>query len=182
MKRKVTINYNKNDNNYSQKKIDNIKYNKRKNGDIVIYIAGSMLLGNPGFGGYSAVLRCNNYVKVIQGWTKYTTNNRMELLAMYRALEAIKIKDISKYRIFMFIDSDYCINVLKTSNIARNKDIINPLKSLISIYKDIINISWVAYNSGDVFNDEADHYAKEAVGFGLSKKIDEDLLGVYLKK
>ncbi len=46
--------------------------------------------GNPGPGGWGAILQYDKHRKSIKGWSKNTTNNRMELLAAIRALEALK--------------------------------------------------------------------------------------------
>lgn len=46
--------------------------------------------GNPGPGGWCAILQCNGAEKVISGGEKETTNNRMELTAVIKALESLK--------------------------------------------------------------------------------------------
>ena len=51
--------------------------------------------GNPGPGGYGAILRYGNHEKELSGGFRLTTNNRMELLAVIVALESIKKKQHS---------------------------------------------------------------------------------------
>ena len=56
---------------------------------IEIFADGSCL-GNPGKGGWCAILRYKGHQKILSGAEKNTTNNRMELLAVIKALEALK--------------------------------------------------------------------------------------------
>jgi len=75
---------------------------------IVIYTDGGCR-GNPGIGGWGVWLRYGDHDKKLKGSEKDTTNNRMELLAAIKALEAIKSKDIC---IDLFTDSKYVMNGL----------------------------------------------------------------------
>ena len=55
--------------------------------------------GNPGPGGWGAILRCMGYEKELSGGEAVTTNNRMELTAVIRGLEALNRKcDVTIYR------------------------------------------------------------------------------------
>jgi ribonuclease HI len=56
---------------------------------VTIYTDGSCL-GNPGNGGWAAILRYGAHEKELSGGFRETTNNRMELLAAVEALEALK--------------------------------------------------------------------------------------------
>ena len=56
---------------------------------VIIYTDGACS-GNPGPGGWAAVLRYNGHKKVLTGWEPCTTNNRMELKAAIEALKALK--------------------------------------------------------------------------------------------
>ena len=73
---------------------------------IVIYTDGSSR-GNPGPGGYGAILMWGDKVKEMSGAFKRTTNNRMELLAVIQALNALKTKDLP---ITIFTDSKYVVD------------------------------------------------------------------------
>ena len=56
---------------------------------ITVYTDGACL-GNPGPGGWGAILECGSYKKEINGAAKLTTNNIMELTAVIKALELLK--------------------------------------------------------------------------------------------
>lgn len=62
--------------------------------------------GNPGPGGWGAVLRCNGVEKELSGGEKDTTNNRMELLAVINAIEALS----RPCKIKITTDSSYVVN------------------------------------------------------------------------
>ncbi|MBR6312439.1 MAG: ribonuclease HI [Oscillospiraceae bacterium] len=64
--------------------------------------------GNPGPGGWCAILRYNGFEKILSGGETETTNNRMELLAVIYGLEALK----EPCRVRICSDSQYVINAL----------------------------------------------------------------------
>lgn len=64
--------------------------------------------GNPGVGGYCAILLYNGREKVISGSEKLTTNNRMELLAVIEGLKALKLKCNVK----LYSDSQYVVDAV----------------------------------------------------------------------
>ena len=70
--------------------------------EITIYTDGACS-GNPGPGGWGAVLIYNSHRKEISGGEKLTTNNRMELTALIKALEIVN----QKCKINIFTDSKY---------------------------------------------------------------------------
>ena len=65
--------------------------------------------GNPGAGGWAAVLLFGNAKKEISGFVKETTNNRMELLAAIEGLKAVK----KNCKIELYSDSAYLVNAVK---------------------------------------------------------------------
>ena len=77
--------------------------NKEK---IIIYTDGSSL-GNPGPGGWGAVILSNNKVAELGGFDKNTTNNKMELTATIEALKYVKNLNEG---IILYTDSSYVIN------------------------------------------------------------------------
>ncbi len=82
---------------------------KDKNG-IIIFADGSSL-GNPGPGGWGAIVKIESQVTELGGALKHTTNNRMELTAAIKALEFISFHKIKKDQpIFVYTDSAYVIN------------------------------------------------------------------------
>lgn len=62
--------------------------------------------GNPGTGGYCAILIYNGHEKVVSGYELDTTNNRMEMLAVIKGLEALKEKCI----VNVYSDSQYVVD------------------------------------------------------------------------
>ncbi|HVA97802.1 MAG TPA: ribonuclease HI [Bacteroidia bacterium] len=75
---------------------------------INIYTDGSSR-GNPGPGGYAAILISGNHRKEISQGFKYTTNNRMELLSVIAALEALKKE---KQEVVIYSDSKYVVDAI----------------------------------------------------------------------
>ena len=72
---------------------------------IVIYTDGGCR-GNPGVGGWGVWLRYKDYDKKLKGSEHNTTNNKMELTAAIKALEALKSSEIS---VDLYTDSKYVI-------------------------------------------------------------------------
>ena len=136
---------------------------------IKIYTDGSCL-GNPGNGGWAAIIIDDNKKIQIKGSKKDTTNNQMELLAPIKALK--KIPKGSNVQIFT--DSKYVKsgitewihnwkkNGWKTANKqpVKNKDLWTELDQMTNEFQ--IKWSWVKGHSTDVLNNEVDLIAKEA--------------------
>ena len=72
---------------------------------VEIYTDGACR-GNPGVGGWGALLRFGNVERAIKGAERNTTNNRMELMAAIEALAALK----RKIRVNLYTDSKYMKN------------------------------------------------------------------------
>ncbi|HEY8513293.1 MAG TPA: ribonuclease HI [Cyclobacteriaceae bacterium] len=66
--------------------------------------------GNPGPGGYGVIMRYGNYYRELSQGYRLTTNNRMELLAVIVALEALKKEGIP---VKIYSDSEYVVNAIK---------------------------------------------------------------------
>src|SRR5581483_11770608 len=75
---------------------------------VVVYTDGACL-GNPGPGGYGAVLLYNGTRRELSGGYRLTTNNRMELLAVIRALEALK----EPCEVTLYSDSQYIVQAMR---------------------------------------------------------------------
>jgi len=73
--------------------------------NVTIYTDGACS-GNPGPGGWGAILICNGREKEISGGEANTTNNRMELLGVIKALEELKFK----CHVDIYSDSAYVVN------------------------------------------------------------------------
>ena len=136
---------------------------------IKIYTDGSCI-GNPGKGGWAAIILSDGKKTQIKGSEKDTTNNQMELLAPIKALK--KIPKGNKVQIFT--DSKYVKsgitewihnwkkNGWKTAN---KKDVSNKsLWSELDLLNNEFEISWnwVKAHSTDKFNNEVDLLAKNA--------------------
>ena len=136
---------------------------------IKIYTDGSCI-GNPGKGGWAAIIISNLKKTVIKGCKNNSTNNQMELLAPIKALN--KIPGGSKVQIFT--DSKYVKsgitewihswkkNGWKTANKqpVKNKELWTALDELSNEFE--IKWSWVKAHSTDKLNNEVDLIAREA--------------------
>lgn len=134
---------------------------------IEIYTDGSCL-GNPGPGGYAAILKYKQTEKVLSEGFYKTTNNRMELLAAIVALEELKQPCL----IELYSDSQYLRNGIlnwihawkkngwKTANKkpVKNVDLWTRLDSLVQTHK--IEWIWVKGHAGHVENERCDVIAK----------------------
>jgi ribonuclease HI len=137
---------------------------------IIIYSDGACQ-GNPGKGGFGAVLLYKNHEKKISGFEKETTNNRMELKAVIEALKEIK-KSIP---IIIYTDSKYVQDGIskwifswkKNGWKSANK---KPIKN-IDLWQELdfeaakhqIEWKWVKGHSGDKYNEMADELARNAI-------------------
>ncbi len=72
---------------------------------IILYTDGACS-GNPGIGGWGAILHYQDKEKVLSGGEEETTNNRMELLAVIKGLDALK----EKCEVEIYSDSAYVVN------------------------------------------------------------------------
>lgn len=120
---------------------------------IYIYTDGSCL-GNPGPGGWGAVIVEKNNTIEICGKEIDTTNNRMEISAVIMGLEYTK----EYQRIKIFSDSQYVINTM-TKNWKRkaNIDLWKKLDELVS--KREVLWEWVRGHEGNFYNEKAHNLA-----------------------
>ena len=75
---------------------------------VIIYTDGACS-GNPGPGGWGAILRYGEHEKELSGGSPETTNNRMELTAVIRALEVLK----EPCRVELYTDSRYIVDAIE---------------------------------------------------------------------
>lgn len=126
--------------------------------------------GNPGAGGWGAVLRCNGVEKELSGGDADTTNNRMELIAVIEALKALK----KSCNITLYTDSRYVMdgvtqwmpnwkqNGWRTANKkapVKNLDLWQSLESLLEKHK--IKWVWVKGHNGHPENERVDKLARD---------------------
>jgi ribonuclease HI len=136
----------------------------------VIYTDGACR-GNPGPGGWAALLSFGEREKELAGAEEHTTNNRMELTAVIRALEALKRPVEAK----VFTDSEYVRRGItewvsswksrgwKTADRkpVKNQDLWEELDRLAAQHK--IEWHWVKGHSGVPGNERVDRLANEAI-------------------
>ncbi len=142
---------------------------------IYIYTDGACK-GNPGPGGWGALLKYNQHKKEINGFSLETTNNIMELTAVIEALSIIKkTSDIT-----IITDSNYVKDGItkwidnwknkgwKTANKkpVKNKELWEKLDSLRNNHN--ITWEWVRGHTGNPGNEKADELANQAIINNLS--------------
>ena len=135
--------------------------------------------GNPGDGGFCAILIYNGHEKVVCGYEKDTTNNRMELLAVIRGLEALK----EVCMVNLFSDSQYVVDAFnqgwiegwksngwKTSakKEVKNIDLWQRLVELVSRHN--VNFIKVKGHADNEYNNRCDKIAVDEY-----KKIQSDI-------
>lgn len=127
--------------------------------------------GNPGPGGWGALLRYGDVEKTLHGGEQHTTNNRMELLAVIKALEALK----KPCQISLYSDSKYVLGGItewmenwkkrnwKTANKkpVQNVELWQRLDALAVQHE--IDWHWVKGHSGHRENEIADQLANQGI-------------------
>ncbi|MBQ7476787.1 MAG: ribonuclease HI [Selenomonadaceae bacterium] len=138
-----------------------------------IYTDGSCL-GNPGAGGYAAILlREDGQQEEISGGEPFTTNNRMEMTAAIVALKKISAEDTAE----IYTDSTYLRNaftqnwlanwkrrgwILSNGKPVKNQDLWMELDELIS--NRHVKFNWVKGHAGDSLNERCDKIARDVAG------------------
>lgn len=132
--------------------------------------------GNPGPGGWGALIFCDGREIELCGGEQDTTNNRMELMAVIESLKYVKEchNDLSKIKIT--VDSQYVMNAFtqkwlenwqkngwKTASKSpvKNKDLWMQLLDLVDLIKP--TWAWIKGHSGDPYNDRADKLANQGL-------------------
>lgn len=147
------------------------------NQQITIYTDGSSR-GNPGPGGYGAVLLYGDNRKELSGGYRKTTNNRMELIGVIAALEALKKPAL---HITVYTDSQYIVKAINegwlkkwlANNFAKgikNKDLWMRFHPLYE--KHQVKFVWVKGHAENAFNNRCDVLATTAAD-GKNLQVDE---------
>lgn len=133
---------------------------------IEIYTDGAAR-GNPGRGGYGVVLKFNQHRKELSEGFRLTTNNRMELLAVIKALEALTKPDLE---VIIYSDSKYVIDsvekkwvfgwVKKNFKGKKNADLWIQFLDLYKLHN--ISFIWVKGHAGNPENERCDELATMA--------------------
>lgn len=141
--------------------------------------------GNPGVGGYGAILRTSGKEKEISGCEEFTTNNRMELLAAISALEALK----KQCRVRLTTDSNYVVKgitewidgwIKKNWKNSQNKEVLNRdlWERLLKVARNHeIEWNWIKGHNGHSENERCDRLARDAI-----KECKKMLAGQCKKK
>jgi len=139
---------------------------------VQIYTDGACQ-GNPGPGGWGAVLIWEGQTYEINGGERLTTNNRMELTAVIRALSELK----KPVPVKLYSDSQYVIRGMKewihgwkrkgwkrTTGPLENVDLWQELDSIAARYQ--IEWIWVRGHQGNLYNEKADQLAVAGIPSG----------------
>ena len=124
---------------------------------IYLYTDGAAS-GNPGPGGYGAVLRCGDLCRELSGGYALTTNNRMELLAVIRGLEAIRWDGAE---VQVYSDSTYVVNtVTKGWKRKKNQDLWAQFDVQAARFR--LEFHWIKGHAGHPDNERCDRLAVAA--------------------
>ncbi|MDR2039558.1 MAG: ribonuclease HI [Bacteroidales bacterium] len=142
---------------------------------ITIYTDGSSL-GNPGPGGYGVVMLAGPHRKELSQGYQRTTNNRMELLAVIVALEALKFP---KSQVTIHTDSQYVVNSVEKrwvfdwekKRFAGKKNSDLWIRFLKIYHSHHVRFVWVKGHAGNKENERCDYLAVTAA---QSKDLLED--------
>lgn len=142
----------------------------KKENTVVMYTDGACS-GNPGPGGWGSVLMYNGHRRELSGGDSDTTNNRMELMAVIRALEALK----RPCRVELHTDSVYVMKgitewiaqwkrrnwMTAAKKPVKNVDLWQRLEEAVSRHD--VDWRWVKGHSGIPENERADELARLAI-------------------
>jgi ribonuclease HI len=146
---------------------------------VIIHTDGACS-GNPGPGGWGAILTFGDHEKELKGGDALTTNNRMELMAAITALEALKRPCI----IDLHTDSEYLKNGITTwihgwkkngwrtadKKPVKNVDLWKRLDEALAHHK--VHWHWVKGHAGHTMNERADELAREGLVAARAGAID----------
>lgn len=139
----------------------------REECDVVCLYTDGACSGNPGPGGWGAILKLGNYEKEFSGGEEYTTNNRMELMGAIIGLEAVK----QPSKVILTSDSKYLVdsvtkewvynwenkNWIKNGVPVPNTDLWQRL--LIQLRRHEVKFQWVRGHAGHPENERCDKLA-----------------------
>ena len=133
---------------------------------IFLYTDGASS-GNPGPGGYGVVLKCAGMVKEMSEGFSLTTNNRMELLAVIKGLEAIKWDNAD---VHVYSDSSYVVNAINKGWLqtwkargytkVKNPDLWMRFEPLLRRHR--VAFHWIKGHAGHPENERCDALAVAA--------------------
>ena len=145
--------------------------------ELVIYTDGAAR-GNPGPGGYGAILKWGSVEKELSKGYRLTTNNRMELMAVIAALESLKRDNLD---IVIYSDSQYIVRAVQEGWLKnwiatnfkggkKNKDLWLRYNELAKKHR--VRFVWVRGHADNAFNNRCDVLATTAAD-GKALLVDE---------
>ena len=133
---------------------------------IYLYTDGAAS-GNPGPGGYGVILKCGDHEKEMSGGFALTTNNRMELLAVIKGLEAIRWHNAE---VHVYSDSSYVVNAINKGWLegwqrrgyakVKNPDLWMRFANLYRMHR--VSFHWIKGHAGHPENGRCDALAVAA--------------------
>lgn len=146
--------------------------------DLVEIFTDGACKGNPGPGGWAALLRCKGVTKIISGAASWTTNNRMELTAAISALEVLR----RPCRVRLVTDSEYMkLGITQwiknwkrrgwmtaEKKPVKNEDLWRRLDDLAAQHR--VEWSWTRGHAGHEENERVDQEARRA----MKKLLDSE--------
>ena len=143
---------------------------KKKQNIVEIFTDGACS-GNPGPGGYAAILKYGQEIREISGYEVETTNNRMEMMAVIEALRQLK----RPCEVTVITDSQYVVKgmtewiqgwVKRNWLTSQKKPVLNK-----SLWKELLRLckkhkiewQWVKGHNGHPYNERCDQLAREAI-------------------
>jgi len=157
---------------------DTTKMTKEQKGHQLIIYTDGAARGNPGPGGYGAVLLWGDKRKELSGGFRLTTNNRMELMAVIMALGSLTKKNIA---VAIHTDSQYVVNSVEKKWLnnwiktdfkggKKNKDLWLQYHAIAKHFT--VRFYWVKGHADNVMNNRCDELATAAAD-GKNLLIDE---------
>lgn len=137
--------------------------------NVTIYTDGACS-GNPGPGGYGAILMYGSHKKELSGGNANTTNNRMELMGVITALKALN----RPCQVDLYTDSQYVVNAIEKGwarkwqangwmrnrkDKALNPDLWQMLLDLLEVHQ--VTFHWVKGHAENPYNNRCDELAVE---------------------
>ena len=127
--------------------------------------------GNPGPGGWGVLIKHKNIYKELNGGEAETTNNRMELIAVIKALKYLNINS----KVIIYTDSQYVKNGITvwlinwkknnwknaSNKSVKNKDLWIQLNNQVE--RHTIHWKWLKGHSGNRYNEMADNLARKFI-------------------
>ena len=144
---------------------------------VTVYTDGSSK-GNPGNGGYGAVLISGNNRKELKRGFRLTTNNRMELLAVIIALESIRKINTE---ITVYSDSKYVVDAIKKKwvfnwekkNFHKKKNPDLWIRFLTIYRKHTVSFIWIKGHNNNTENERCDSLAVQAAEDSKNLQVDK---------